>query len=132
MQASFEELIAVQEIGERIAVSVIEYFAKPENTAIIERLKNAGVQFSEEITEIVLETTALEGKTFVISGVFTHFDRDELKAKIIANGGKVVSSISAKLDYLVAGENMGPAKLEKANSLSIPIISEDEFIALLS
>lgn len=95
-------------------------------------MKKAGVQFSEEISEIVLETTALEGKSFVISGVFTHFDRDELKAKIIANGGKVVSSISAKLDYLVAGENMGPAKLEKANSLSIPIISEDEFIALLS
>ena len=132
MQASLDELIAVPEIGERIALSVIEYFAKAENTAIIERLKKTGVQFSEEITEIVLETTALEGKTFVISGVFTHFDRDELKAKIIANGGKVVSSISAKLDYLVAGENMGPAKLEKANSLSIPIISEDEFIALLS
>jgi DNA ligase (NAD+) len=111
---------------------VLEYFANPENQIILERLKRAGVQFSEEISEIVLETTALEGKSFVISGVFTHFDRDELKAKIIANGGKVVSSISAKLDYLVAGENMGPAKLEKANSLSIPIISEDEFIALLS
>jgi DNA ligase (NAD+) len=120
MQASLDELIAVPEIGERIALSVIEYFAKPKNTAIIERLKKAGVQFSEEITEIVLETTALEGKTFVISGVFTHFDRDELKAKIIANGGKVVSSISAKLDYLVAGENMGPAKLEKANSYYCP------------
>lgn len=132
IQASLDELIAVPEIGERIALSVNDYFAKAENTAIIERLKKAGVQFSEEITEIVLETTALEGKTFVISGVFTRFDRDELKAKIIANGGKVVSSISAKLDYLVAGENMGPAKLEKANSLSIPIISEDEFIALLS
>jgi DNA ligase (NAD+) len=132
MQASVDDLIAVPEIGERIALSVLEYFAVAENKLIIERLKTAGVQFSEEISEIVLETTALEGKTFVISGVFTHFDRDELKAKIIANGGKVVSSISAKLDYLVAGQNMGPAKLEKANSLSIPIISEDEFIALLS
>ena len=132
VQASLEELIAVPEIGERIAISVLEYFAASENRAIIERLKMAGVQFSEEISEIVLETTALEGKTFVISGVFSHFDRDGLKAKIIANGGKVVSSISAKLDYLVAGENMGPAKLEKASSLSIPIISEDEFIALLS
>jgi DNA ligase (NAD+) len=132
IQANLEELIAVPEIGERIAVSVISFFENPENQAIIERLKKVGVQFSEEISEIVLETTALEGKSFVISGVFTHFDRDELKAKIIANGGKVVSSISAKLDYLVAGENMGPAKLEKANSLSIPIISEDEFIALLS
>ena len=132
IQANLEELIAVPEIGERIALSVLDYFANPENQIILERLKRAGVQFSEEISEIVLETTALEGKSFVISGVFTHFDRDELKAKIIANGGKVVSSISAKLDYLVAGENMGPAKLEKANSLSIPIISEDEFIALLS
>jgi DNA ligase (NAD+) len=132
MQASLEDLIAVPEIGDRIALSVLEYFAASENKDIIERLKRAGVQFSEEISEIVLETTALDGKTFVISGVFSHFDRDGLKAKIIANGGKVVSSISAKLDYLVAGENMGPAKLEKANSLSIPIISEDEFIALLS
>jgi DNA ligase (NAD+) len=131
-QANLEELIAVPEIGERIAVSVLSFFENPKNQAIVERLKNAGIQFSEEISEIVLETTALEGKSFVISGVFTHFDRDELKAKIIANGGKVVSSISAKLDYLVAGENMGPAKLEKANSLSIPIISEDEFIDLLS
>jgi DNA ligase (NAD+) len=132
VKASLDELIAVPEIGERIAISVLEYFANEENKAIIERLKIAGVQFAEEISEIVLETTALEGKTFVISGVFSHFDRDGLKAKIIANGGKVVSSISAKLDYLVAGENMGPAKLEKANSLSIPILSEDEFIALLS
>ncbi|MHA8109268.1 NAD-dependent DNA ligase LigA [Aquirufa sp. A-Brett2-W8] len=130
--ANLEELIAIPEIGERIALSVLEYFSKPENLEIIQRLKSAGVQFSEDISEIVLETTALEGKSFVISGVFSHFDRDELKAKIIANGGKVVSSISAKLDYLVAGENLGPAKLEKANSLSIPIISEDEFLALLS
>lgn len=130
--ANLEELIAIPEIGERIALSVLEYFSKPENLEIIQRLKSAGVQFSEDISEIVLETTALEGKSFVISGVFSHFDRDELKAKIIANGGKVVSSISAKLDYLVAGENMGPAKLIKANSLSIPIISEDEFLALLS
>ena len=132
ISASLDELIAIPEIGERIALSVLEYFSKPQNLEIIERLKCSGVQFSEEISEIVLETTALEGKSFVISGVFSHFDRDELKAKIIANGGKVVSSISAKLDYLVAGENMGPAKLEKAKSLSIPIISEDEFLALLS
>lgn len=132
VNANLEELISIPEIGERIALSVLEYFSKPENIEIIQRLKISGVQFLEEISEIVLETTALEGKSFVISGVFSHFDRDELKAKIIANGGKVVSSISAKLDYLLAGENMGPAKLEKANSLSIPIISEDEFLDLLS
>ncbi|MEK6547430.1 MAG: BRCT domain-containing protein, partial [Bacteroidota bacterium] len=75
---------------------------------------------------------ALVGKSFVISGVFENFERDELKAKIIANGGKVVSSISSKLDYLVAGNNMGPAKLEKANQLNIQILSEEDFIALLS
>jgi DNA ligase (NAD+) len=132
IQANLEELVAIPEIGDRIALSILAFFAKPENEIIIERLKVAGVQFSEEITEIVLETTVLQGKSFVISGVFANFERDELKAKIMANGGKVVSSISAKLDYLVAGENMGPAKLEKANSLSIPIISEDEFLALLS
>jgi DNA ligase (NAD+) len=132
VKANLEELVAIPEIGERIAISILDYFSKTENQLIIHRLKSAGVQFSEEINEIVLETSALEGKSFVISGVFEHFERDELKAKIIANGGKVVSSISAKLDYLVAGSNMGPAKLEKASSLSIPIISEDEFIALLS
>jgi DNA ligase (NAD+) len=132
VKANFDELVAIPEIGERIAISILDYFSKIENQLLIDRLKSAGVQFSEEISEIVLETSALEGKSFVISGVFKHFERDELKAKIIANGGKVVSSISAKLDYLVAGSTMGPAKLEKANSLSIPIISEDEFIALLS
>ncbi|CAM3717107.1 NAD-dependent DNA ligase LigA [Aquirufa aurantiipilula] len=130
-QATLEELIAVPEIGERIARSLKEYLDDSDNIHQIERLRQAGVQLSEEIQEIVLEGEALVGKSFVISGVFKNFEREELKDKIIANGGKVVSSISAKLDYLVAGENMGPAKLEKANSLSIKIITEDEFLALL-
>ena len=130
--ASFEELIAVPEIGERIALSVQEYFSKETNLIALSRLKEAGIQLSEEITEIVLEGTHLVGKSFVISGVFKNFERDELKAKIMAHGGKMVSSISAKLDYLVAGDQMGPAKLEKANQLSIKIISEEEFIQMLN
>ena len=131
-QASFEDLIAVPEIGERIAWSVQDYFSKEANQNIIRRLKTAGVQLSEEITEIVLEGTHLVGKSFVISGVFKNFERDELKATIIAHGGKVVSSISAKLDYLVAGDQMGPAKLEKAKQLSIKMISEEEFLQMLN
>jgi DNA ligase (NAD+) len=131
-EASFEELVAVPEIGERIAVSIQEYFHDPNNLSIIEKLRIANVQLAEEIQEIVLEGQALVGKSFVISGVFKNFERDELKDKIVANGGKVVSSISSKLDYLVAGNNMGPAKLEKANQLNIKILSEEEFIALLT
>jgi DNA ligase (NAD+) len=131
-QANFDALIAVPEIGERIAISIKEYFNEPSNRIFIEKLRSANVQLSEEIQEIVLEGQALDGKSFVISGVFENFERDELKAKIIANGGKVVSSISSKLDFLVAGNNMGPAKLEKANQLNIKILSEGDFIALLS
>ena len=120
------------EIGDRIANSVISYFTNEWNLQVIERLKAAGIQFEEEIKEIVLESRALEGKSFVISGVFKNFERDDLKAKIISNGGKVLSSISSKLDFLVAGENMGPSKLEKAQQLNIKIINEDEFLSLIS
>jgi len=130
--ATYDDLIAVPEIGERIAISILDFFKEPSNSVFIEKLRIANVQLSEEIQEIVLEGETLVGKSFVISGVFENFERDELKAKIIANGGKVVSSISSKLDFLVAGNNMGPAKLEKANQLNIKILSEGEFIALLS
>ncbi|MFM1913974.1 MAG: hypothetical protein RIR51_1827, partial [Bacteroidota bacterium] len=130
-KASYEEIIAVHEIGERIAISLQNYFLIEENRVIIERLKVAGLNFFEEKKEIVLEGNQFDGKSFVISGVFENFERDELKAKIIAHGGKVVSSISAKLDYLVAGNNMGPSKLEKAEKLGINIIDEEEFIQLL-
>lgn len=130
--ATYKDLIAVPEIGDRIALSIQAYFEENENIQFIDKLRNSGVQLSEEIQEIVLEGQALVGKSFVISGVFENFERDELKAKIIANGGKVVSSISSKLDYLVAGNNMGPAKLEKANQLNIKILSEEDFLALLS
>lgn len=130
-EASYEELIAVPEIGDRIALSIISFFSKTDNIDLIDRLEQSKVQLSEEILELEQESTSLEGKSFVISGVFQNFDRDGLRDKIILNGGKVVSSISSKLDYLVAGDNMGPAKLEKANQLSIKIITEEEFLNLL-
>lgn len=130
-QASLMDLILVDEIGERIAQSVIEFFENENNQIIIERLKNFGVQF--EIVEVhnPNATDKLVGKTFVVSGVFEQFSRDDLKKAIEDNGGKVGSSISAKTDYVVAGDNMGPAKLEKANQLKISIISENDFIAML-
>lgn len=131
MNASQEELTAVPEIGERIAESLTLFFGNKENRKYIERLRKAGLQMVAEEKEMVIESNILTGKTFVISGVFENFDRDELKEKIEKNGGKILSSISAKLDFLVAGENMGPAKLEKANKLGIKIISEQEFISLL-
>jgi len=131
-QASVMDLILVDEIGERIAQSVIEFFENQENRTIIERLKSFGVQF--EIVEKFNPnaTDKLLGKTFVVSGVFEVFSRDDLKKAIEENGGKVGSSISAKTDFVVAGENMGPAKLEKANQLGIAIISENEFINMIN
>jgi DNA ligase (NAD+) len=130
--ASYDELIAIPEIGDRIAISILDYFKNPINLAIISKLREAKIQLAEDIQEIVLEGEALVGKSFVISGVFENFEREELKDKIIANGGKVVSSISSKLDFLLAGNNMGPAKLEKANQLNIKILSEEGFLTLLS
>ncbi|MGA9638600.1 NAD-dependent DNA ligase LigA [Flavobacterium sp.] len=130
-KASLMDLILVDEIGERIAQSVIDFFENQENNLIIERLKEYGVQF-EVVEKTNLDATEiLLGKTFVVSGVFTEFSRDDLKKKIEDNGGKVGSSISSKTDYVVAGDNMGPAKLDKANKLSIPIISETDFMAML-
>ncbi len=130
--AKFEELILVDEIGDRIAKSVLEFFENQENQIIIERLKIVGVQF-EIIEKINLNATEkLAGKTFVVSGVFSVFSREELKQTIEDNGGKVGSSISSKTDFVVAGENMGPAKLEKANQLKIKILTENEFVDLLS
>jgi DNA ligase (NAD+) len=124
-KASFDELILVDEIGEKIAISVQEYFADERAQEIIRRLKAIGLQF--EIEEVELASNKLEGKTFVVSGVFSKFSRDEIKDLIEQNGGKNVGSISAKTSYVLAGENMGPAKLEKASSLGIPIISESDF-----
>ena len=131
-QATLMDLVLVDEIGDRIAQSVIEFFENSENILIIDRLKSYGIQF--ETVEIVNPnaTNKLEGKTFVVSGVFEQFSRDDLKKAIEDNGGKVGSSISAKNDFVVAGANMGPAKLEKAVKLNIPIISENDFIGMIN
>ncbi len=130
-QASLMDLILVDEIGERIAQSVIDFFDNQENQIIVERLKYYGIQLETVEKFNPNATDKLDGKTFVVSGVFTLFSRDELKQAIEDNGGKVGSSISAKTDYVVAGDNMGPAKLDKANKLNIPIISEEEFQKLI-
>ncbi len=131
MQASFEELIAVDEIGERIAQSVLDYFKSDEHRKTIDKLKAQGLCFEAKIKTVELEGERLKGLSFVVSGVFLNFSREELKEKIEANGGKVVSSISSKLNYVIAGENMGPGKLQKATELNIPILSEDEFEKLI-
>ncbi len=130
-QASMLDLMLVDEIGERITQSVIDFFDNVQNKITIERLKSYGVQF--EIIEKINPnaTNKLSGKTFVVSGVFSIFSRDDLKKAIEDNGGKVGSSISAKTDYVVAGDNMGPAKLDKANKLNIAIISEAEFLKMI-
>lgn len=127
--ASYDELVQVDEIGERIAISVQHYFSFEANRMIIARLKAAGLQF--ELKEKEGGTNKLEGKSFVVSGVFTSFSRDEIKELIELNGGKNVSAISAKTDYVLAGDNMGPAKLKKAESLGITILTEDAFVQLL-
>ena len=131
-KASLMDLILVDEIGDRIAQSVIEFFENQNNSTIIARLKNFGIQFEIIEKHNPNATEKLVGKTFVVSGVFEQFSRDDLKKAIEDNGGKVGSSISAKTNYVVAGENMGPAKLDKANKLGISIISENDFITMLN
>lgn len=130
--ASEEELTTVDEIGERIAQSVVSFFASEENIETIERLKNYGVQLEISAEKLANQTDVLQGNTFVVSGVFTKVSRDELKKLIEDNGGKVSSSISAKTNYVVAGDNMGPSKKTKAESLGVSIISEDDFLQMIS
>ena len=130
--ASEEELTTVDEIGERIAQSVVSFFASEENIETIERLKNYGVQLEISAEKLANQTDTLNGKTFVVSGVFTKVSRDELKKLIEDNGGKVSSSISSKTNYVVAGDNMGPSKKTKAESLGVAIISEDDFLQMIS
>ncbi len=129
--ATLEELTAVEEIGERIAQSLVEYMSGEVHRQELEKLKQQGLQFTLEEAEVVLQSDKLAGKTFIISGVFEKYSRDELKEMIEQNGGKIVSSISAKLNYLVAGDNMGPSKLEKANKLNIPIISDEDLLKMI-
>jgi DNA ligase (NAD+) len=128
--ALYDQLIEADEIGEKIAISIQQFFLEEENIKLIENLKSKGLRF--EIEEKVSLSSVLEGKTVVISGTFETFSRDELKELIERNGGKNGSSISSKTDYLVAGANMGPAKLKQANSLGINMLSENEFIKLIN
>jgi DNA ligase (NAD+) len=130
-KASLEELLSAPEVGEKIAKSVYAFFRNEEAKREINRLKKAGLRLETEHKESAKQSNVLEGKSFVISGVFKNYERDELKDVILNNGGKILSSVSAKLDYLVAGENMGPAKREKAESLGVAIISESQFEKML-
>ncbi|GHC54624.1 NAD-dependent DNA ligase LigA [Ulvibacter litoralis] len=131
-EASEEQLITVDEIGERIAQSVVAFFASEENRITINRLKEAGVQLAVSAEKLASQTDMLQGKTFVVSGVFEKVSREELKKLIEDNGGKVSSSISAKTGFVVAGDKMGPSKRTKAEGLGIPIITEDDFLQLIS
>lgn len=131
-KASLTELILVDEIGERIAQSVIGFFENEQNRILIERLKGYGVQLEAAAVADTKVSDSLAGKIFVVSGVFEKYSRDELKKAIEDNGGKVGGSITGKTNYVVAGDNMGPAKLEKANQLGVKIISEEEFIEMLN
>ena len=129
MKATREELTEADEVGGRIADAIIEYFADEKNLAIIRRLRAAGLKFEEEARELASESLA--GKSFVISGKFSNHSRDELKELIEIHGGRNLAAVSANVDYIVAGENMGPAKLKKAEKLGVKIISEEDFIAMI-
>jgi len=129
-KASFTDLVLVDEIGERIAQSVIDFFENNKNKTLIERLKSHGVQLEITKIENTQISNILQGKTIVVSGKFEHFSRDQIKQAVEDNGGKNGSSISSKTDFVVAGTDMGPAKLEKATKLKIPILSEQDFIKM--
>ena len=130
--ASEEELINVDEIGSVIAKSVVSFFSTESNIEIINCLKAVGVQLKVSDTELTGQTDLLQSNTFVVSGVFIRVTRNELKQLIEKNGGRVASSISKKTNYVVAGDKMGPSKRTKAEDLGIPILSEDEFLSMIS
>ncbi|MDE6445518.1 MAG: NAD-dependent DNA ligase LigA [Alistipes sp.] len=129
MHASREELVQADEVGAKIADAIVDYFADPENMRIIGRLRDAGLRFEAE--ERTLASDSLAGRSFVISGKFAGHSRDELKELIEMHGGRNLAAVSANVDFIVAGENMGPAKLKKAEKLGVKIISEEEFMAML-
>ena len=131
MSAGFEDLVQVNEIGNKIAQSVIDFFAEEKNRTLIDKLRNYGLQFSFPETEDEITNNKLEGKTIVISGVFEKHSRDEYKAIIENCGGKNSGSISSKTSFILAGDNMGPSKREKAEQLGIPLISETEFLTMI-
>lgn len=131
MNATQEQLLAVPDTGPRIAESVVAWFGDADNRAFVERLRAAGLQFVGEKKVVEQEGDTLTGKTFLYTGTFANFSREELESRIEANGGKLLSGISKKLNYLIVGENAGPSKVEKAKKLNVPMIGEDEFMAML-
>ena len=130
-QAETDALTEVDDIGEKIAQSVVSYFRNPQNKALVERLRHIGLQMKQNAEELAGKTNKLAGQNVVISGVFTHHSRDEYKALIEKHGGKNTGSISGKTSFILAGESMGPAKLEKARKLGIRIVNEDEFLQMI-
>ena len=129
--ASLQELTDVDGIGEVIAKSVITYFHNPVNMEIVNRLRGYGLQMQLSEEQMQQSGTKLQGKSIVISGVFTRHSRDEYKRMIEENGGKNVGSISGKTSFILAGDNMGPAKLQKAEKLGVPLVDEDTFLGML-
>ena len=130
--ASFEQLIEAEEIGDKIAQSILDWFAIDDNQNIINRLRSAGIQLAVSEDENASTSSVLQGLTFVVSGVFQHFSRDGIKASIEANGGKVSGSISKKTSYVLAGDNMGPEKRKKAEELGVRVIDEQSYISMIS
>ncbi|MEY2763942.1 MAG: hypothetical protein RLZZ205_366, partial [Bacteroidota bacterium] len=131
MSADKDALLLVEEVGEKIADSILSYFSNPIHREWMIQLRNAGIQLESNQSES-FQSNVLEGRIFVVSGVFEKYGRDELKGIIESHGGKVSGSISSKTHFVVAGRDMGPAKLEKAKGLGIPIISEVEFDEMIS
>ena len=129
--ATEEEMLQINGIGKVIAQSVIQYFANPDNVELVHRLKEKGVSMELSEEAMSAQSDKLSGKSIVVSGVFTLHSRDEYKTMIEQHGGKNVGSISAKTSFVLAGANMGPAKLEKATKLGIPILSEEEFLNII-
>ena len=129
--ATYDKLIEIDEIGERIAQSVVQYFADDKNRALIQRLKDSGLQMTVSEEDLQSQSDILKDKSIVISGTFQHHSRDEYKQMIVRHGGKNVSSISSKTSFVLAGEKMGPEKFKKAESLGIHILNEDEFLEML-
>jgi DNA ligase (NAD+) len=130
--ATLEALLEVGDVGETTAKAIVDYFSDERTAHMIERLKTAGLQFELSEEQLMNASDKLQGLSFVVSGVFSKFSRDDLKKTIEQNGGKNVGSISAKTSYVIAGENMGPEKHKKAEKLGIPIISEDDFIKMIN
>jgi DNA ligase (NAD+) len=129
--ATLEQLLEVGDIGETTAKAILDFFAEKVNAEIIEKLKSHGLQFELSEDQLINSSDKLKGLSFVVSGVFGKFSRDDLKKAIEQNGGKNAGSISGKTNYVIAGDNMGPEKHKKAEKLGIPIISEDDFIKML-